>query len=305
MKTKHKKLLESYLDYLNVERNFSQNTVVSYKNDLGQFLSFLAENKISLQKLDRKSGRAYLAGLKSHDYKKSSIERKIAVMKSFYKFLIAENIVKKTNFLYLRAPKKDKRIPSFLTQDEMDALLDAPDDGTLFGLRDRTVFEVFYSTGIRISELTNMRYNDIDFFGETISIRGKGNKERIVPIGRNSLSVVKKYCDERNKKFKLNNRSFIFINRKGEHINVRSIRRIVEKYIKKVSIIKKISPHTLRHTFATHLLNAGCDLKSVQDMLGHESLTTTQNYTHVQIEKLKKDYIKAHPHSKGTKHYGY
>ncbi|MFH1714610.1 MAG: site-specific tyrosine recombinase/integron integrase [Elusimicrobiota bacterium] len=290
-------ILNRFLNYLNIEKSFSENTRLSYSNDLRQFVAYLDENNRELINIDRQVGRAYLAELTTKGYKKTSLARKIAVLKSFYKYLLAENIVKKNNFLYIRSPKQDIKVPTFLDKDEVIDLIEAPSDNSLFSSRDKSIFEVFYATGVRISELVNIRYKDIDFLGESIKVLGKGNKERLIPIGRNSLGIVKTYYDRLRQNMKGLSHDYIFVNRKGGVLTARSVRRIVEKYIKKLSIKKKVSPHTLRHTFATHLINAGCDLRSVQEMLGHVNLATTQIYTHIDIERLKKDYKKAHPHS--------
>jgi integrase/recombinase XerC len=227
-------------------------------------------------------------------YKVSTVSRKISSIKSFFRFLVAENILEENYFLYLRLPKKEKNIPVFLSKDEIFDLLNAPNND-LLGLRDRAIMEILYSTGMRVSELVNIKIIDIDLLGETIKIFGKGKKERIVPIGTNSLKIVKDYVVM---KYKLEYKDFLFRNHRNGVLTDRSVRRIIDKYITELAIHKKVSPHKIRHTFATHLLNEGCDLRSVQEMLGHVNLSTTQIYTHLEINKLKKDYMKAHPHSK-------
>ncbi|MFC1546249.1 tyrosine recombinase XerC [bacterium] len=290
-------IIKKFIHYLNIERNFSKHTLVNYKNDLTQFLSFLEKNKKTIKDINRLTGRAYLASLREKSYKKSSIARKIAVLKSFYKFLVSEDILEKNSFHYLRSPKLDKRIPVFLDRQEVIKLIEYPGRKSLFDLRDAVIMEILYATGVRVSELVGLRINDIDFWGELIKVTGKGNKQRIIPIGSVSLNIVKVYVDFLEVSNIKRNHNYLFINRRGGILTDRSVRRILDKYLKKLSISKKVSPHTLRHTFATHLLNAGCDLRSVQDMLGHVNLATTQIYTHVEIERLKKDYKKAHPHS--------
>ena len=198
----------------------------------------------------------------------------------------------------MQTPKKGQTLPVFLSEDEIFDLLNAPDDSSWLGQRDRAIFEVLYSSGIRLNELINLKIKDVDFFGETIKVLGKGSKERIVPIGLSSLKFLRVYMETVKLKFSLDFNDFCFRNRFGKRLSARSISRILNKYVKAVAISKKISPHKLRHTFATHLLNAGCDLRSVQEMLGHANLSTTQIYTHLEIDRLKADYKKSHPHSK-------
>lgn len=291
-------IISRFITYLSAERNFSKHTIINYKNDLEQFFAFLKTQHISYKDVDRRVGRAYSALLAEKGYKKSSISRKIATLKTFYKFLVGENIVKKNSFLYLRSPKQDKRIPVFLDRSEMAHLLDATEHDTLFHLRDAAIIELLYATGIRVSELIGLHEKDIDFFGELIRVLGKGNKERLVPVGTTSIGVVKAYCDALKKKFRTRTTAAaLFINQRGGNLTVRSVRRILNMYLQKISVTKKISPHKLRHTFATHLINAGCDIRSVQEMLGHMNIATTQIYTHVEFDRLKRDYQKAHPHS--------
>lgn len=298
----NEELVDKYIKYLELEKNFSNNTLINYKSDLEQFLIFLKANNKSLLTIDRLVGRMYLAKLREDNYKKTSLGRKIATLKSFFKFLVIEGVIEKNNFLYIRSPKQDKKIPVFLDKDEAFSLIELPLHDTVMHLRDSSIFEVLYATGVRVSELVGMKNKDIDFIGETIQVRGKGNKERLVPIGIKSLNVLKRYIDKRAEYATIKNlditKSNLFINARGGSLTARSVRRILDKYLKMLSIKKHVSPHTLRHTFATHLINAGCDLKSVQEMLGHVNLSTTQIYTHVEIDRLKKDYLKAHPHSR-------
>jgi tyrosine recombinase XerC len=293
-----KEYIKKFVDYMRIQKNYSEHTIENYTEDLEQLSAFLTNHEKTIHELDRKLAREYLSNLYEKKYKVSSVCRKISSIKSFFKFLLAENILKENYFLYLRLPKKDQNIPVFLSQDEMFDLLNSPDESKKQGLRDRAIIEVLYSTGIRVSELVNIKIMDIDLFGEIIKVLGKGRKERIVPIGTNSLKIVKQYIDEVTLKYGLTYKDFLFRNRMNGVLTVRSIPRIIEKHIKKLAIHKKISPHKIRHTFATHLLNQGCDLRSLQEMLGHVNLSTTQIYLHLDIEKLKKDYSKAHPHGK-------
>ncbi len=293
-----KNLIEKFINYLKIEKNYSIHTIKNYEIDLKNLAEFLKNQTKNLQDFDRRLGREYLSGLYANNYKPTTISRKISSIKSFLKFLTSENLLEKNNFLYTRLPKKSKNIPIFLSQDEMFDLLNAPEGDQKFELRDTAILEILYSTGIRVAELISIKIQDIDLFGETIKILGKGRKERIVPIGTNSIKIVKKYIDEIIFKYSLTSKDFLFRNFKGEVLNVRSVSRIISKYIRKLALTKKISPHKIRHTFATHLLNQGCDIRSVQEMLGHANLSTTQIYAHLDINRLKKDYNKAHPHSK-------
>ncbi|MDR0675793.1 MAG: tyrosine recombinase XerC [Elusimicrobiota bacterium] len=292
--------IDKFLDYLQKERNYSAYTLLNYKKDLIDLFEFLKKKEKNLSEIDNKLSREFLTKLYDKGLQTSSVSRKISAIKSFFKFLINEKIFseKDNYFLYIRNPKLPKKIPVFLSQDEIFDLLNMPDDSELLGLRDRAILEVLYSTGIRVSELINLKITDIDLFGETIKVFGKGKKERIVPIGKNSIAIVKKYIDEITKKYSFSHRDFLFRNFRAGHLTTRCVGRIIDKYINILAISKKISPHKIRHTFATHLLNAGCDLRSIQEMLGHVNLSTTQIYSHLEIDKLQKEYQKAHPHSK-------
>jgi integrase/recombinase XerC len=289
-----------FLDFLKKEKNYSQYTVINYEKDLNDLFLFLKQKDKKISDLNNKLVRDFLANFYQKNLKSSSISRKISSIRTFFKFLVNEKLLdeKENYFLYIRNPKKEKKIPIFLSQDEMFDLLNFPDETDFLGLRDRVIFEILYSTGIRVSELIGLRILDIDLFSETIKVIGKGSKERLVPIGSNSLKFVKKYIDSVKKKYFLSNRDFLFRNFRGGHLTVRSVGRIVKNYINFLSIKKNISPHKIRHTFATHLLNAGCDLRSIQEMLGHVNLSTTQIYSHLEIDKLKLEYFKAHPHAK-------
>lgn len=293
--------INKFLNFLQKEKNYSSNTIISYKTDILEFFYFLTDkNKnIPFENIDVKIVREFLDFLYKKHIKPTSISRKISSMKSFIKFLINHDFINNKNnpFLYIRSPKKPKTIPIFLSIYEMFDLLNAPKNDDILGIRDRAIFEILYSTGIRVSELIAIKIKDIDIFAEIVKITGKGNKERLIPIGKDSLRYIKKYIDISKKTYFLTNDDFLFRNKKGEHINIRSISRIINNYIKILSIKKHISPHKIRHTFASHLINAGCDIRSIQELLGHKNLATTQIYSHLEIQKLKSDFFNAHPHS--------
>jgi site-specific recombinase XerD len=211
-------------------------------------------------------------------------------LRTFFKFLSREGYIKTNPATLLLTPKLDKRLPQFLTEDEINKLLDSPSKDDISGLRDRAIMETFYSTGMRISELVGLNLEDVDFISGVVKVRGKGKKERLLPIGEKALTALRHYLDKRKEKTKE-----IFLNKSGTRITDRGVRDILEKYIKLTSLKENISPHTLRHTFATHLLNHGADLRSVQELLGHVNLSTTQIYTHLSTERLKNIYDKTHP----------
>ena len=229
-------------------------------------------------------------------YAKKTIARHISSLKSFYKFLFKNNIIDKNPMVLIKTPKLDKKLPKFLYYDDIDALLNVPDTSTFLGLRDSLILEALYSTGIRVSELVNIEIKDINFSENTILILGKGNKERYVIYGSKMENLLEKYIKERATFHP--NHDYLFVNRYYGKISDRSIRKIIDTNIKKGALNLKISPHTLRHTFATHMLDSGADIEIVKELLGHESLSTTQIYTHVTNESLKRVYDKSHPRAK-------
>jgi tyrosine recombinase XerD len=288
--------LDKFITQLKVEKNFSPHTLVAYKGDLKSFINFLKRDGIdSLGKVDRLQVRRFLAHLAGKDFKKSTMARKLSSIRSFFKFLTEEKIITQNPTIYIPTPKRMKKIPSFLDLDEVRLLLELPDKETLLGLRDRAILEILYGSGLRVSELVNLNIDDVDLLGGMIKVKGKGSKERLVPIGEIGLASIQRYLKIRQLPGKTYNRKPLFLNFQGLRLSAQSINRLVHKYIKLASIKKGVSPHTLRHTFATHLLDAGCDLRAVQEMLGHASLSTTQIYTHVTTERLKRVYRKYHP----------
>ncbi|MBR3628603.1 MAG: tyrosine recombinase XerC [Elusimicrobia bacterium] len=290
------KEIEKFIQYLIAERNYSENTARAYSIDMYEFADFVKKNKnIELIKCDKNIIREYLAGLYNKNLKKSSIIRKLAVLKSFYKFLVIASIIQVNPTISMATPKKDKRIPVFITEQEITKLFDLPD----INLRDRAMLELLYSSGVRIEELVSRNLKDINLFSGTLKVFGKGSKEREVPVGDKCLAAIKNYMDERrNNGLDCSINSPMFLNMYGKRITSRGARKVLHNWFIKAGIVKKVSPHTLRHTFATHLLDHGCDIRSVQQMLGHKNLSTTQIYTHVTLESLKKVYSSAHPRVK-------
>lgn len=289
------KEIERFVRYLIAELNYSANTAKAYSIDMYEFAEFVRDTRnIELAQCDKNVIRDYLASLYNKNLKKSSIIRKLAVLKSFYKFLVITDIIKANPTISMATPKKDKRIPVFLTEQEILNLFDISD----IDLRDRAMLELLYSSGIRIEELININVKDIDFISGYVKVFGKGAKERFSPVGDRCLSAIRKYMsDEQKKGFVFMPNSPVFLNKDGKRITQRGARKMLHNWFVKAGLKKKISPHTIRHTFATHLLDRGCDIRSVQQMLGHKNLSTTQIYTHVTLETLRKVYDAAHPRS--------
>jgi len=300
--------LDKFITHLKVERNFSPHTLISYRGDLKSFINFLKRDRIdNVNKVDRLEVRKFLAHLAGRNLKKSTIARKLSSIRSFFKYLTREKIVTQDPTIYNLTPKRTKKVPSFLDLGEVRQLLELPDSRTILGLRDRAILEILYGSGLRVSELVNLNIGDVDLLGGMIKVKGKGSKERLVPIGEIGLASIERYLSMRQSpqrpaffKAKSFHNLFyskepLFLNFQGSRLGAQSINRLLQKYIRLASIKKGVSPHTLRHTFATHLLDAGCDLRAVQEMLGHASLSTTQIYTHVTTEKLKRVYRKYHP----------
>jgi len=284
--------VEKFIRYLEIERNASKHTLVNYSIDLKSLSEFLKEEPI--EKVDYVVLRRYLAHLKELNLSKVSIARKIASIRSFFKFLFREGIIKNNPASSLSTPKRDKHLPKFLDEKEIVLLLESPEKEDESGLRDAAILETLYSTGIRVSELVSLNIGSVDQIGGVIKVLGKGKKERIVPIGDRALQAVRDYLRKRRLTGGKDDRA-LFFNKNGGRLTDRSVRRIINKYILKTSIQQKISPHTLRHSFATHLLDHGADLRSVQELLGHANLSTTQIYTHITTERLKSAYEKTHP----------
>lgn len=283
---------DQFLLYLQGEKNASPHTVKNYGVDLAELL--LVTDKKTAQEVDYLEIRKFLAHLKEKGYSKSTISRKLACLRSFFKFLTRENIISNNPALGIATPKREKKLPVFLEIQEIESLLDAVTGATVASNRDRAILETLYSSGIRVSELVGLNLEDADVLGGVLRIRGKGKKERMVPIGKKAQEAIREYLEKRpHEKGKVH--GALFLNKNSTRLTDRSVRRVLLKYVRKASLQKEVSPHTLRHSFATHLLDRGADLRSVQELLGHESLSTTQIYTHVTTKRLKEVYEKVHP----------
>ncbi len=287
--------VQLFLDFLDSEKNASEHTLKNYAVDLREFTKALgSKDAAEVTYLDV---RTFLAHLKSRNYSKSSIARKLACIRSFFKFLVRENILKTNPALGISTPKREKRLPKFLDPSEVASLLEAPAKETWEGKRDRAILETLYSSGLRVSELVGLNYDDVDFFSGLLRVRGKGKKERIVPIGEIAARAIQDYLAHKLPRSGdgTANKKPLYLNRSGGRLTDRSVRRMMIKYVRHIALKKEVSPHTLRHSFATHMLDRGADLRSVQELLGHENLSTTQIYTHVTTKRLKEAYDAAHP----------
>jgi len=295
---------QQYLAHLRDERSLSPHTLRNYLSDLAQFQSFLMERELAqdsdgavdVGKVDIHVVRAYLASL-AQDRKKSSIGRKLAALKGFFRYLVTIKRLEKDPLLLINSPKQEKPLPKFLTVDDAFHLLDAVKLESRLDLRDHAVLEVFYSTGIRVSELVGLDWADIDVQLGIVRVVGKGAKERIVPIGAVALKALESYAESvrLHRQIACRGETPVFLNHRGRRITTRSVARIVDKHLKLAGIEIKMGPHGLRHSFATHLLNGGADLRVIQELLGHVSLSTTQRYTHLNLDQLTAVYDKAHP----------
>jgi integrase/recombinase XerC len=297
-------VIREYADYLRNQRNVSPHTLRNYLSDLAQFRQFLLERRFCLidgktvdyRKVDVHVVRAYLASL-AKGRKKSSIGRKLAALKGFFRYLVATRHIEKDPLGQIHSPKQEKPLPNFLSVDDVFRLLSVSDTRGALPSRDRAILEVFYSTGVRVSELVGLNWSDVDFQLGIVRVVGKGSKERIVPIGEVALDALRDYGQEIRKKWNLacKGESPVFLNNRRGRITTRSVARIIEKHLRKAGIAVKMGPHGLRHSFATHLLNGGADLRVIQELLGHASLSTTQRYTHLNLDQLTAVYDKAHP----------
>jgi integrase/recombinase XerC len=318
-------LIIEFLNYLKFERHFSPHTAKCYSADLAQFCGFLAgeaddgnggsagdhtrragtgtavmdatDLKQRMLQVDTDDVRSFLAHLGKQDYSKSTTARKLATLRSFYKFCLRRSYIESNPLTSIRTPKQEKRLPKFLEIEQITKLLNTPDDATLLGARDKAMFEVLYSTGMRVSELVDLNRTDIDETSQCIRVRGKGKKHRTTPIGPTALGAVRKYVElrEADPRHATFDREALFVNKHGKRLSTRSVRRKLDKYLIEAGIDPSVSPHTLRHSFATHMLNNGADLRGVQELLGHQSISTTQIYTHLTSARLKKTYDDAHP----------
>ena len=293
------KELEKFCDYLNYELNYSELTIKGYNDEINKFMVYCNEHNLNYKKLSNDDIREYLKYLDTLKYRKTSISRNLSSLRTFYKYLVNESIVDNNPFKNISNPKKDKKLPNFLNYEEIMQIFDTIDTSTPLGLRNRCVVEVLYDTGVRVSELVNIKIKDIDFSEKTISIVGKGSKQRIVYFGDYLYDVLKDYINSaRNILLDKNNTEELILNSRGNKITTRGIEKIIDDIVNKASLKHKISPHVLRHTFATHMLNGGSDIKTIQQLLGHESLSTTGIYTHISNDVLRSEYLKNHPRSR-------
>ena len=292
-------VFNKYINYLGVERNVSPYTVRNYTSDLLGFFHFLKTKGVSsLQEVDRHVLRDYLSHLMEQGFVKASIARKLSAIRSFYRYLLREEIISTSPVADTSSPKLDKRLPSFLTIEEVERLLEAPDLSTPQGQRDRALLELLYASGLRVSELVNLNLEQVNLDSREIRVRGKGSKERVVLMGEPAAEALRAYLKQGRPKLfasKIRMTNALFINRYGERLPERRVQRILEKYANIAGIDKGVHPHMLRHTFATHLLDGGADLRVVQELLGHANLSSTQIYTHVTKSQARKVYLSAHP----------
>ena len=289
-------MLNEYLEYLEYERHYSSYTIDNYERDIEEFLDYLKRESINYLKLEYSDIRLYLAYLKEEKHEKcTSISRKLSALRSYYKYLCSNNKVKTNLFNLISSPKKEQKLPRYFEYNELEELFDVPDLKTTLGQRDRLILEIMYATGIRVGELVKIRLKDINRSERTILIHGKGSKERIVNYGEYASDILNMYLNDAYRKLNKFNSDYLILNNQGRNITERGIRYILTNLIKKTSLHKNISPHMLRHSFATHLLNEGCDILSVKELLGHESISSTQIYTHITNDRLKEIYLHSFP----------
>lgn len=292
--------LKDFVESLKIEKNSAPLTLKSYEKDIRGFLDFLGNDIFALKMVSHLNMREYLALLKEQKYARSTIARKVSSIRSFLRFLKGQGFLENNTWELVSIPKKEKRLPKFLYADEALDLLEKPERYSYIGLRDKAILEVLYGTGIRVSELAGLDLSSIDAEDGYLKVKGKGSKERILPLGSYALQALaiyltksRPFLEERNQEKDKN--AALFLNRFGQRLSVRSVGRLVHKYGLKISSSCNLSPHVLRHSFASHLLNAGADLRAVQELLGHVSVSTTQIYTHITKEELKRTYKRAHP----------
>jgi len=300
------KRINTFIESLSSEKGCSENTCRAYAHDLEEFLCFIAEtrftgkkknvDKIVADEVDGMMIRGYLGFLHKRN-RKVTIARKLSSLRSFFRYLVKHGVIQDNPTDTILTPKQSKAIPAYLTVDDMFRLLDSIKANTLPGLRNRAIFEALYSSGLRVSELAGMDIFDVDFTNHVIHVFGKGSKERIVPIGKKAIDAIKAYRErlQKEKSIKIDKNGPLFLNKNNGRLTTRSIARILNMIVKECGLLMPVSPHALRHTFATHMLDAGADLRVVQELLGHKSLSTTQKYTHVTIDRLMETYDRAHP----------
>ena len=295
--------ISQFLKYIEKEKRYSKKTVIAYKNDLLQFKAFIQNNfeifKFSIKDIQHQTIRSFLGQFLEKGFSKRSTSRKLAALRSFFNYLSRKRIISINPTLNIVSPRLPKQLPNVVTEREIERMLDLPAKDSIEGLRDRAILELLYGTGIRLSELVQLSQSDVDFKNDTITVLGKGRKTRIIPLGRKAKEVLKEYLRHHSELYSSNtkddDRTSLFLSNRGRRINNVAVYRIVRKYLTQSAEVQKKGAHVLRHSFATHLLNRGADIRAVKELLGHESLSTTQVYTHVSIDWLKKVYKQTHP----------
>ena len=295
------KYIDDFHSYLEKERGYSKHTSTSYIHDLHRFNKFLIEYvgtpDISVEIIDKQAIRHFLGKEFEEGLSAKTVGRRLASIKSFYKYLIKAEVVENNPSIYVKTPKVSKPLPNFIDEKMINTLMEAPPTNTIAGVRDRAILELFYSTGIRLSELINVTFRNVDFSSNLMKVVGKGNKERLIPFGDRAMKAIENYVVKSGRSVKTADMDApLFVNSNGERISQRTVQRSLNMYLRLVTEGEHLGPHTLRHSFATHMLDRGADLRAVKDLLGHSSLSSTQIYTHVQPERMKKIYKKAHPH---------
>jgi len=293
--------LDRFLEHLDVERGLSEHTLRAYSADIVEFVRFSdRDGSLGPGGVDHLVLRSYLAHLRSGGRSRATIGRKLAAIRSFFRFLVREEVVEDNPAADMRSPRKERHLPGVMDENQVRVLIEQPDTSTFLGLRDRAILEVLYSTGVRASELVGANIGDVDLIGEVIRVRGKRKKERLAPLGSYAVAALRDYLAARRLQPRqpFFDKRALLLNRFGGRLSARSLRRTLNKYFRLAGLRLRVTPHTMRHTFATHLLDHGADLRSVQELLGHQSLQTTQIYTHVSTERLKRVYDKAHPRAK-------
>jgi integrase/recombinase XerC len=300
-----KELISTYLRYLKIERNASGHTIESYRNDLMQLLDFSSDQlniqpgQVSIENIDRLTIRLWLAHLNEEGMARNSIARKVACIRSFFKYCFKRGYVEKNPAHLLIVPRKEVRLPRTVRVHEIEQMMELATSEDPESAQDRAILELFYSTGVRVSELTNLNITDLDFRQKQLTVLGKGNRQRVVPLGEKAIIACRVHLDSRGSlltsKSSDDDRKALFIAPKGGRIYPRRVQRIIKDYLMKVSEVTQKSPHVLRHSFATHMLDAGADIRLIKEFLGHANLASTQIYTHTSVERLKQVYSKAHP----------
>ena len=290
-------LIEKFIDFLKVQKNYSSFTLLNYKKDIEEYEMFLKEKNYNYKNMDYKKCTEYLLFLDNKNLKKTSVSRRLSSLRTFYKYLVLNNFVDNNPFLLVSSPKKEKKMPKFINYSGIEEIFNIPNIKTKEGQRERVILEILYGSGVRVSELVNIKIKDIDFSNKTILIFGKGSKERLVSFGEPALDSIKQYINDGRKQYEIES-EYLIVGKNEEQLTTRRIEQIIGELINKTSIKMNITPHMFRHTFATHLLDNGSDLIAVQELLGHESLASTEIYTHISNEHLRDVYLKCHPRNK-------